>query len=135
MAAGYSGKPLAAKLGIVDGTTVLALCAPPGYEAWLAPLPPGARIVTRARAAPRFVHLFAERRDALAAHLVEGRAAWPADVVVWVSWPKKAAKTDTNITEDVIRELALPLGFVDVKVCAVSEVWSGLKLVVRKALR
>jgi hypothetical protein len=71
----------------------------------------------------------------LAARLAAGRAAWPADVVVWVSWPKKAARTDTDLSEDVIRELALPLGFVDVKVCAVSAVWSGLKLVLRKALR
>ena len=90
----------------------------------VAPLPPGARVVTR-QATPRFVHLFAERREALAARLVAGRDAWPADVVVWVSWPKKAARRDTDISEDVIRELALPLGFVDVKVCAVSEVWSA----------
>ena len=136
-APGYSGKPLAAKLGIADGATVLALNAPAEYAAWLAPLPPGARIVTGTRPAAglRFVHLFVSERSKLAAALLIYRESLPADAVLWVSWPKKAAKVPTDITEDTIRELALPLGWVDVKVCAVSEVWSGLKLVVRKALR
>ena len=67
--------------------------------------------------------------------LATQRRALPADATLWISWPKKSAKVATDITEDTIRELALPLGFVDVKVCAVSEVWSGLKLVVRKSLR
>jgi hypothetical protein len=133
--AGYSGKPLAAKLGIKDGMTVLASGAPPEYTNWLAPLPPGARIVTRQAAGIGFVHLFATERAKLAAALAAYRDILPADAVLWVSWPKKAAKVATDITEDTIRELALPLGWVDVKVCAVSEVWSGLKLVVRKSLR
>ena len=74
-------------------------------------------------------------RDELAAHLAALRIALRSDAIVWISWPKKASKVPTTVTEDTIRELALPLGFVDVKVCAVSEVWSGLKLVVRKELR
>ena len=134
-APGYSGKPLAAKLGITECLTVLALHAPADYAAWLAPLPRGARIVTRPSAGVRFVHLFATERAELAAALATYRERLPADAVLWVSWPKKAAKLSTDISEDTIRELALSLGWVDVKVCAVSEVWSGLKLVVRKALR
>jgi hypothetical protein len=134
-AAGYSGKPLAAKLGICAGDGVFAPGAPADYAGWLAPLPAGARIVARPTAATRFVHLFATERKVLAAGLARWREALPADGMLWVSWPKKASKNATDITEDTIRELALPLGWVDVKVCAVSEVWSGLKLVVRKDLR
>jgi hypothetical protein len=132
---GYSGKPLAAKLGIVEGMDVLVIDPPPGYAQWLEPLPPGARIVARAGSTTRFVHCFATERTQLAAALKTQRKALPADATLWISWPKKSAKMATDITEDTIRELALPLGWVDVKVCAVSEVWSGLKLVVRKALR
>lgn len=132
---GYSGKPLAAKLGIGEGTVVAAIDAPQGYAQWLGPLPSGASIASKATAATRFVHLFATDRSRLAAALKLHRERLPPDAVLWVSWPKKSAKVATDITEDTIRELALPLGWVDVKVCAVSEVWSGLKLVVRKALR
>jgi hypothetical protein len=132
---GYSGKPLAAKLGITDGMTVVALRAPEGYADWLAPLPPGARITTRLAGGTRFVHAFATERAVLATMLRQARERLPADAVLWISWPKKSAKVATDVTEDAIRELALPLGWVDVKVCAVSEVWSGLKLVVRKSMR
>jgi hypothetical protein len=132
---GYSGKPLAAKLGICEGMDVLAINPPADYVSWLEPLPPGARIFTRANGTTRFVHCFATERAQLAAVLKTQRERLPADAVLWISWPKKSAKVATDISEDTIRELALPLGWVDVKVCAVSEVWSGLKLVVRKALR
>jgi hypothetical protein len=81
------------------------------------------------------VHLFTIEREELARHLGVLRKKLKPGAAVWVSWPKKASKVQSNVTEHVIREVALPLGFVDVKVCAVSEVWSGLKLVVRKALR
>ena len=81
------------------------------------------------------MHLFAVDREALAAALASLRHKLRTDTPVWVSWPKKSSKVPTTITEDVIREVALPLGFVDIKVCAVSEIWSGLKLVVRKELR
>jgi hypothetical protein len=134
-APGYSRRPLSAKLGIAPGTDVLAPGAPADYAQWLAPLPPGARIVGRPTAGTRFVHQFATERALLDAALKRWREQLPADAVLWVSWPKKTAKVATDITEDAIRELALPLGYVDVKVCAVNEVWSGLKLVVRKALR
>ena len=81
------------------------------------------------------VHVFTDRRAELQAQLDSARGRIAPAAALWVSWPKKASKVPTDITEDTIRELALPIGFVDVKVCAVSEVWSGLKLVIRKELR
>ena len=81
------------------------------------------------------MHVFSTSRSALANHLRRLRSTVHDAGVVWVSWPKKAAKVRTDITEDVIREVALPLGFVDVKVCAVDDTWSGLKLVIRRELR
>lgn len=132
---GYSGTPLVKKLGVAAGARVSALGAPPEYAAWLAPLPEGARISPRFAATADLVHVFTTSRKQLAAELERCRAKLRPDAVVWASWPKKSARLPTDITEDTIRELALPLGFVDVKVCAVSDVWSGLKLVVRKALR
>ena len=133
--AGYSGTPLAKKLGIAPGGCVLLLDAPAALADWLDPLPEGVRFEKRASPAVDVAHLFVADRDALAKRLKALRGQLRADAALWVSWPKKASKVPTTVTEDVIRELALPLGFVDVKVCAVSEVWSGLKLVVRKALR
>lgn len=130
-AAGYSGKPLAAKLGLRAGARLFAQDAPADYAALLGPLPEG---VVRSRAADATVdiaHVFAIERDGLDRTLRAMRSALRDDAVLWISWPKKASKRPTTVTEDVIRELALPLGWVDVKVCAVSEVWSGLKLVVR----
>lgn len=133
--AGYSGTPLARKLGIRDGSRILSLDAPDGYARLLGPLPDGARIVTRLSAAVDLVHVFVTRRTALARELTRLRRGIRPDAAVWVSWPKKAAWADTDVTEDVIRAVALPLDFVDIKVCAVDERWSGLKLVIRKAAR
>jgi hypothetical protein len=132
---GYSGKPRAAKLGIGAAMEVAAIDAPTEYAQWLAPLPPGARIVRRVGASTRLVHLFATDRARLARALKDYRERLAPEVVLWVSWPKKSAGVACDFNEATIRELALPLGWVDVKVCAVSEVWSGLKLVVRKSLR
>jgi len=132
---GYSGTPLAAKLGIKPGCRVHVAHEPEDYRAWLAPVPRGVAFQERAGASTDVVHLFARRRDELTKRLSGYRARLKPEAAVWVSWPKKSAKVATDVTEDTIREVALPLGFVDVKVCAVSEVWSGLKLVVRKKLR
>jgi len=132
---GYSGTPLARKLGIKDGTRVLPLEAPPEYAEWIGPLPPHAARATRMSEAVDIVHVFAVRASKLAYHLQNLRGTLRQDAAMWVSWPKKASKVSTDITEDVIRDLALPLGFVDIKVCAVTEVWSGLKLVIRKSNR
>ncbi len=133
--AGYSGTPLAGKLGLRESQRVLTIGAPREYAQWLAPLPPAVRFVRRAGRDVDLAHVFATEREVLAAQLVKLRASLRPETPVWVSWPKKSAGVPTTITEDVIRDLALPLGFVDVKVCAVTGVWSGLKLVVRKELR
>ncbi len=133
--AGYSGTPLARKLGFKPGFVVCLVDPPAGYRDGLAPLPPGVRFVSKLGADVDLVQGFLTRRAALADLLGEARRSLPPDAMLWVSWPKKASKVASEITEDTVRELALPLGFVDVKVCAVDAVWSGLKLVVRKALR
>lgn len=135
MPAGYSGTPLAKKLGIKEGATILAVGAPSEYEALLAPLPAGVRFVARPSSGVDLVHLFTVRRAELARALERYRETLKPDAIVWVSWPKQSAKIPTEVTENVIREVALPLGWVDIKVCAVDETWSGLKLMVRKELR
>jgi hypothetical protein len=133
--AGYSGTPLAKKLGIVTDSVVCAVGAPAGYAQLLAPLPEGVKISARLSQATDVVHLFVTERAAMTKALSGYRTRIREDAAVWVSWPKKAAKVPTNITEDVIRDVCLPMGFVDIKVCAVDETWSGLKLVIRKELR
>jgi len=133
--AGYSGTPLVRKLGINKGSEVHVANAPDDYLELIEPLPEGVRFVTHFSESTDIVHLFSTRRAELDGALRVFRAALNPAAVVWVSWPKKSSKVATDITEDVIREVALPLGFVDVKVCAVDDVWSGLKLVVRKELR
>jgi hypothetical protein len=132
---GYSGTPLARKLGIVAGRHIVPLGAPDGYRVLLDPLPEGVVFEAEVTLETDIVHLFADRMIVLVATLTELRERIRPDAAVWVSWPKKAAKVTTDVTEDAIREFALPLGFVDVKVCAVDAIWSGLKLVVRKELR
>ena len=133
--AGYSGTPLSKKLGIKPGHAIHAIAAPPGYRALLAPLPGDVTFAPRLSQAVDVVHLFVTTASTLDAAIPRIRKQMRADAVVWVSWPKKAAKVPTDVTEDVVRAIALPTGLVDVKVCAVDDVWSGLKLVVRKALR
>jgi hypothetical protein len=133
--AGYSGTPLAKKLGIRAGARLFLQAAPPNYPQLIAPAPDGVRTVRRIDARTDLLHLFATRRVQLDKALQAARTAMRADAVIWVSWPKKACGVPTDITEDVIRELALPLGLVDIKVCAVDETWSGLKLMLRRSER
>jgi hypothetical protein len=133
--AGYSGTPLAKKLGLRAPMTVLTIDAPREYRQWLDPLEAGVSFSTKPGKPLAAAHFFATRRSDLAKGLARLRKLLEPAGFVWVSWPKKAAKVATDITEDTIREVALPMGFVDVKVCAVSEVWSGLKLVIRKSER
>lgn len=133
--AGYSGTPLARKLGYRAGCVAVALDAPPAYLEWLHPLPEGVEFRPAAEAGTDLVHLFCTEQSALDRRLGALRRTLGPSASIWVSWPKKAAKLPTDITEDSIRRAALALGLVDIKVCAVTEVWSGLKLVVRKALR
>ena len=133
--AGYSGTPLAKKLGFKAGSHAHLIAAPPELMGWLAPLPDGVVFDARVGAATDIVHRFSTEERVLRARLTVLQQALRPDATLWVSWPKKASKVPTDITEDVIRGVALPMGLVDVKVCAVSAVWSGLKLVWRKKLR
>lgn len=133
--AGYSGTPLAKKLGIKPGTAVCAVNAPDNYRDLLVPLPADVTFTNDVAPSTGFVHLFTLARADLVAALERIRPMLAADGMIWVSWPKKASKVPTDITEDTIRAVALPMGLVDVKVCAVDATWSGRKLVIRKALR
>jgi hypothetical protein len=132
--AGYSGTPLAKKLGIKPAAKLFTIAAPGHYDELLAPLPEHVKRVRKIDDAD-VAHVFVTARARLDQEL---RAAVPKmkqGAALWISWPKKSSKVETDITEDTIREVALPLGLVDIKVCAVDEVWSGLKLVIRKQLR
>ena len=133
--AGYSGTPLAKKLGLNPGARVYLDGAPEHFRGLLDPVPEGVEFLARAAGKLDVVHVFTTAADHLAGKLQKYRPRVEPDGMIWVSWPKKAAKVATDVTEDVVRELALPLGLVDVKVCAVDDVWSGLKLVIRRELR
>ena len=147
MTVGYSGTPLAKKLGIKEGFAVLAVNPPDDYTDLLEPIPKDVRfedaLGTRASAgaihATRpnidLVHVFTNSREELFGELAKCVRLIKQNGSIWVSWYKKAAKLPTEITEDTVREAAFPLGLVDIKVCAVDEKWSGLKLVIRKENR
>ena len=132
---GYSGTPLAKKLGIKPGSRVFVAGAPKTYRKSLEPLPAGVTFEKMVSGSIDLIHVFTDSRARLAEGLAKYRKTMRPDATIWVSWPKKASKVPTDITEDTVREVALPMGLVDVKVCAVDEVWSGLKLVIRKELR
>jgi len=132
---GYSGTPLAKKLGIRAHARLFVRAAPDNYRELLAPLPEGVHSVRRIDARTDLIHLFATRAAPLARALTAARRAMRMDAVIWVSWPKRLSGVDTDISENDVRALALPLGLVDVKVCAVDDTWSGLKLVLRKSER
>lgn len=134
MTAGYSRRSLAEKLGIKAGTRVVALGAPSTYAALLGPLPEGAGLQSRLPASSDFIHRFVRRRNELADFGRLARALTDGGTL-WVSWPKQASGVETDLTENVVREVGLQHGLVDVKVCAVDNVWSGLKFVRRTANR
>jgi hypothetical protein len=131
MTAGYSGTPLAKKLGIKTGFTVLGVNLPENYRELVEPLPDGVSIVDTPRAELDLIHFFTNSAGELLKGLSEYKDLIRQNGTIWVSWYKKAAKMPTEITEDDVRNTALDLGLVDVKVCAVDEKWSGLKLVIR----
>ena len=133
--AGYSLTPLPQKLGIKSGTIVFAIDAPDDYRKLLGKIPNGVNFTTRLTGKSNFIHLFVKERRALQKHLQALRQKIANDAVLWVSWPKKSSGVTSDVTEDVIRTVALPLGFVDVKVCAIDETWSGLKLMIRRENR
>jgi hypothetical protein len=132
---GYSGTPLAKKLGIKPGTRLVALKAPEGYAALLAPLPVGVSFPKSVNEQVDIVHLFVTSEKVLASQLARTLGALREDAAIWVSWPKKSSGMATEVNEHVIRAVALPMGLVDIKVCAVDDTWSGLKLVIRKENR
>ena len=132
---GYSNTPLARKLGIKGGCRVFLANAPSDYLNLVAPLPADVVFVSQVTIETDIVHIFVTEKFQLERKLRDVLAKMRPDGTVWVSWPKKSSRAPTDITEDVIRDVALPLGLVDIKVCAVDEVWSGLKLMLRKENR
>jgi hypothetical protein len=133
--AGYSGTPLPKKLGIQEGSRVAILAAPAGFA--LEDLPTGATIQTSlaGKTPLDVVILFVTKRKAFETLLAKARPRITPAGGIWIAWPKAAAKIPTEVTENVVREVALPTGLVDNKVCAIDETWSGLRLVIRRALR
>lgn len=135
MTRGYSGTPLVDKLGIRPGMRVVVVDEPKGWLVDHVDLPDGVAVTDlRARSADMFL-VFVRSREDLGRRLVQAIDRLPADGILWVAWPKRASGIATDATEDVIREIALPYGLVDVKVAALDGTWSGLKLVVRREFR
>jgi len=133
--AGYSKTPLFKKLGLKPNMKAVCLNAPDNYLALLGADAPEQDWLDSLGTACDFVHLFTKSKAVLKAHLPACHASIKSNGMIWISWPKKASKVPTDITEDTIRSICLPSGLVDVKVCAVDDIWSALKLVIRKELR
>ena len=133
--AGYSTTPLAKKLGIQPKSRIFVLRPPAGYRRLLDGLPEGVKFVRAPSASTDVAHAFCTTKGELLTAVGRLRRVLSPDAVIWISWPKKSSGLPSEITEDAVRDAALPLGLVDVKVCAVDAVWSGLKLVVRKEFR
>jgi|SRR6516225_1059611 hypothetical protein len=132
---GYSGTPLPGKLGIKAGSRLGLIDAPTGFERLLEPLPTGVVILRQAMAPLDVIVFFTTEMDELARRFAELAAALDPAGGLWIAWPKKASRVPTDLTESVIREIGLGAGLVDNKVCAISEVWSGLRFVLRLANR
>ena len=135
MTAGYSGTPLAKKLGIKPGAVLHPVHAPANYLALLDPLPENVKVSRGVIEDLDLVHLFTKSRTELIELLERYKTKIKQNGAIWVSWPKKTSGIPSEITEDTVREVALPMGLVDIKVCAVDDTWSGLKLVIRKENR
>ncbi len=131
MPAGYNQRSLVEKLGIKPGMRIAILHPPRGYRATLGKLPRGVTVTSVLRGVLPFIHFFTADRALLERQLSALLRTLAPDGAVWVSWPKKASGVPTDITEDVVRAVALPTGLVDIKVAAIDDVWSGLKLVRR----
>jgi hypothetical protein len=132
---GYSDTPLPKKLGIKPGLVVITINAPTNYRRLLGTIPEGVTFSDRLKPDSSFVHVFIRKRSELAKRLAVLREKIADTGTVWISWPKRSSGVPTDVTEDVVRAVALPLEFVDVKVCAIDETWSGLKLVIRHEQR
>jgi len=132
--AGYSKNPLSQKLGLRPGFRVYIANAPTDFLPLLGPLPDEIEVVRRIGKPVDYIHLFTTHAAELT-QLARFLTQIKPDGMIWVSWPKRASKVQTDVTEDVIRSAALPLGLVDIKVCAIDDTWSGLKLVIRREHR
>lgn len=128
--AGYSGTPLAKKLGIKAGFRIKLIGEPKYYFRLFTDLPEGVIIENDTAVNKNFIHYFTTKSQELTIDICQLKAEIEPDGMIWISWPKKASKIATDVTEDVIRTLALANGLVDIKVCAIDEIWSGLKLVI-----
>jgi hypothetical protein len=135
MTAGYSGKPLVDKLGLKAGDNACYVNPPEDFDELLGDLPDGVTVRADLEGPFDVIVCFTKQRRVLEQRLKALRRAMATDGMLWVAWPKKASKVETDITEDVVRDVVLPTGLVDTKVCAIDETWSGLKLVIRKELR
>ena len=133
--AGYSGTPLARKLGIREGSLVALLGAPEGFEAELAPLPDGVRLRRRLQRDLDVAVLFVTDRRRLEQRFGPAAAALQPAGGLWVAWPRRSSGVTTDLTENALREVGLPAGLVDNKVCAINECWSGLRFVIRRENR
>jgi len=129
--AGYSATPLVRKLGIRPSSVAYIYQPPVGYFEWLSPLPEAVEVKKRLAGKLDFIHLFVRDRKTFEKEFTKGRKVLKDDGMLWVSWPKRSSKVETDLDENIIRDYGLLQGLVDVKVCAVDEVWSGLKFVVR----
>ena len=135
MPAGYSGTPLAKKLSLRDGQRVWFDGMPESVQDEIGEYALDLTFVVGPEDDPDAAHIFVTERAVLESKLATLRGTIAKDGHIWVSWPKKTSNVPTDITEDTIREVCLPMGLVDTKVCAVDAIWSGLKLVIRKELR
>src|SRR5207248_7536290 len=133
--AGYSGTPLAKKLGIKPGDSIALLAAPDGFERSLDGLPDGVQLRTTARGTNAVIVSFHTQRADLERRVATLLGILDVNGGLWIAWPKKASKVPTDVTEDTVREVFLPLGLVDNKVCAIDETWSGLRVVWRRENR
>ena len=133
--AGYSATPLPRKLGIRPGARLALVGAPEGFERTLGELPEGVRVARPGRGHADVALYFARERRALEGRIAALERRIEPDGALWVAWPKRASRVPTDMSEDVVRDVALPRGLVDNKVCAIDETWSGLRLVVRSELR
>jgi hypothetical protein len=129
--AGYSGTPLVKKLGIKPGSRAFVYQAPVDYFKMVSPLPDGVEVKTKTGSGMDFIHLFVKDRKTFEKEFVRSSKVLKDDGMLWVSWPKKSSKVETDLDENIIRDYGLAQGLVDVKVCAVDDIWSGLKFVVR----
>jgi hypothetical protein len=135
MAVGYSGTPLVKKLGFAPDMSVVLLHAPPNFSDLLGEIPSRVKISRRLTDPVDLALIFVQYAADLSTQVLALKTAVSPDGILWVAWPKRASKMPTDLSENLIREIVLPTGLVDVKVCAIDETWSGLKLVIRKSLR